>query len=61
MTLQEHCTVFLPHYKLADDLQKESLFKYCIFHNRIKPYLPDNAKSEYLERDFLILVSLYHM
>lgn len=57
MTLNQHCTVFLPHYKLADDLQKSNLFAYCLSNDRIKHYLPDNAQVEYLERDFLLSVS----
>lgn len=58
MTLQQNCSVFLPHYKLDDKLQKENLFEFCISDNIIKDYLPDNAKSENISRELLLSVSL---
>lgn len=57
MTLKEHCSVFLPHFKLSNELQKDSLFDYCISNEIIRKYLPDNCKAEFLQRDLLISVS----
>lgn len=58
MSLSEHCSVELPHYKLADDLQKDNLFNYCMNHETIKHYLPDYIRCEYIERNLLLSVSL---
>lgn len=46
MTLEQNCDVFLPHFKLDDQLQKDNLFNFCINDEEIKKYLPDIAKSE---------------
>ena len=58
MTLEQNCVVSLPHYKLDDKLQKENLFIFCINDNSIADYLPDNAKSDTVTRDFLLSVSI---
>jgi hypothetical protein len=56
----EHCTVYLPHYKLSDELQKENLFSYCFNHPEPRYYIPDNIKCEYIERDLLVSVSIFN-
>ena len=58
LTLNEHCTVTLPHYKVSSELQKELLFRYCTDHQIISKFLPDQIRSEYIERDLLISVSI---
>lgn len=57
MTMKQHCSIFLPHYKLSQILQKKNLYEYCMNHNVIKNYLPDEIKLEYCEREFLLSVS----
>lgn len=59
MTLSEHCTITLPHYKLNNELQKENLLEFCMNDNRIKNYLPDHMNVEMAQRDLLISVSDY--
>lgn len=56
MTLEQNYSISLPHYKLNDQLQKESLFNFCINDFIIKDYLPDIAKSESISRDLLLSV-----
>ena len=57
MTLIEHCSITLPHYKLSHELQKENLFSFCIYDTEIKDYLPDEINSDMVQRDLLISVS----
>ena len=57
MTLQQHCSITLPHYKLSNELQKESLYSFCINDNSIMNYLPDELSMESSQRDLLISVS----
>lgn len=56
MTLNEHCTVTLPHYKLSNELQKESLYYYCMENESIRSYLPDHLTIDLANRDLLISV-----
>ena len=58
MTLEQNCDVFLPHFKLDDQLQKDNLFNFCINDEEIKKYLPDIAKSENISRELLLSVRL---
>jgi hypothetical protein len=57
MTLKEHCSITLPHYKLSHELQKENLFSFCIYDTEFKDYLPDEINSDMVQRDLLISVS----
>lgn len=58
MTLEQHCVVNLPHYKLDDQLQKENLFNFCMNDDLIRDYLPDDSKPTTISREFLLSVSL---
>lgn len=59
MTLTEHCTVTLPHYKLSNELQKDNLYRFCISDMTIKEYLPDDISLESIQRDFMFSVRIY--
>ena len=59
MTLTEHCTVTLPHYKLSNELQKDNLYRYCISDMTIKEYLYDDISLESIQRDFMFSVRIY--
>ena len=56
MTLKEHSDVFLPNYKLDDQLQKSNLFNFCSMDSNIKDYLPDDCKCSSIPRELLISV-----
>ena len=57
MTLQQHCSITLPNYRVTNELQKESLYSFCFRDDLIMSYLPDELSMENSTRDLLISVS----
>lgn len=59
MSLQQHCSITLPSYRLTNELQKESLYAFCFRDDLIMSYLPDELSMENSTRDMLISVSYF--
>jgi len=58
LTLDEYKEVSLPYYKFTELLSKQSLFGYCMKHEKIKYYLPDELTCTPVKRDLFIRVRI---